>query len=300
MNTPSSPASDAARRAAESSEIFTGLAGGAAINSMMNSFDQKIAAAWQEICRADENNRLRVGDAALGVLKICHMIERLPASHEQTELSLACATLYQRMQRAGMPAHGDGTGELLYEVQFESETHPQWVVRVHHGPYVSYHYTKENADQVRDMLNGARQQLAAATARADALAADKQRLDWLEGEDFLEDAHDHPFYKRQRLVGALLDDGATSVRAAIDAAMGEKPGQGRHLRYDLYTAPDNGEHRHPQAVMKSLGITYAHAVPQSLGDQWWFLDCENIPAALPPHITPMTLTDEEYRHWAAP
>ena len=33
--------------------------------------------------------------------------------------------------------------------------------------------------------------------------------------------------------------------------------------------------------MKELGITYQHSTPQSMGDQWWFWNCENIPEQLP-------------------
>lgn len=40
--------------------------------------------------------------------------------------------------------------------------------------------------------------------------------------------------------------------------------------------------------MKQLGITYQHATPQSMGDQWWFWNCENIPEELPEHIEELT------------
>lgn len=49
-----------------------------------------------------------------------------------------------------------------------------------------------------------------------------------------------------------------------------------HLRlycYDLQL--------HPQTLMKRLGITYQHATPQSMADQWWFWNCSNIPDPLP-------------------
>lgn len=61
----------------------------------------------------------------------------------------------------------------------------------------------------------------------------------------------------------------------------------KHLRFCYLTAHDEKEDRHAQAVMKELGITYRISVPQSLGDQWWFLDCQNIPDVLPPYLTPM-------------
>ena len=44
---------------------------------------------------------------------------------------------------------------------------------------------------------------------------------------------------------------------------------------------------HPQKSMKELGINYQHATPQSMGDQWWFWNCENLPEALPPFLTEM-------------
>lgn len=45
------------------------------------------------------------------------------------------------------------------------------------------------------------------------------------------------------------------------------------------------EMRHAQVVMKELGITYQHSTPQSMGDQFWFWNCENIPKKLPKYIT---------------
>ncbi|AUR85571.1 hypothetical protein NVP1076O_66 [Vibrio phage 1.076.O._10N.286.51.B7] len=54
-----------------------------------------------------------------------------------------------------------------------------------------------------------------------------------------------------------------------------------NLRYDMYSSPNN----HPQKVMEALGITYKYVVPQSIADQWWFYDCENVPSALPEYLT---------------
>ena len=50
-----------------------------------------------------------------------------------------------------------------------------------------------------------------------------------------------------------------------------------HLRFDLY----NYSGTHPQIKMKELKIKYSHSTPQSMGDQWWFWNCENIPDPLP-------------------
>ena len=47
---------------------------------------------------------------------------------------------------------------------------------------------------------------------------------------------------------------------------------------------DCNENRHPQAVMKELGITYQHSVPQSISDSWEFWNCENVPSELPKYL----------------
>lgn len=43
----------------------------------------------------------------------------------------------------------------------------------------------------------------------------------------------------------------------------------------------DGEDRHAEKVMRELGITYQSSVPQSIADQWWFFNCQNIPENLP-------------------
>lgn len=45
---------------------------------------------------------------------------------------------------------------------------------------------------------------------------------------------------------------------------------------DLYQVKD-----HAQQVMRNLGVSYAHSVPQSLFDCWVFFGCENLPNPLP-------------------
>jgi len=60
----------------------------------------------------------------------------------------------------------------------------------------------------------------------------------------------------------------------------------KHLHYCMMEAGIGcNENRHPQLVMKSLGITYQHATPQSISDSWWFWNCENIPDELPKYLT---------------
>ena len=67
-----------------------------------------------------------------------------------------------------------------------------------------------------------------------------------------------------------------------------------HLRFCYMTAQlDCEENRHAQKVMHDLGITYQHSTPQSLGDQWWFWNCENIPDELPKYITELNLNPME-------
>ncbi len=55
--------------------------------------------------------------------------------------------------------------------------------------------------------------------------------------------------------------------------------------------------KHPQVVMKDLGITYQHSTPQSVADQWWFWNCENLPDPLPPYLSVAGLSDEDYKYW---
>jgi hypothetical protein len=60
-----------------------------------------------------------------------------------------------------------------------------------------------------------------------------------------------------------------------------------HLRFDCMYGMLEGQETpkgHPQEIMKRLGITYQHATPQSISDQWWFWNCENMPEELPPYL----------------
>jgi len=54
-----------------------------------------------------------------------------------------------------------------------------------------------------------------------------------------------------------------------------------------------GENRHAQEVMEELEITYQHSTPQSMGDQFWFWNCENIPNPLPKYLTILDLDPME-------
>lgn len=62
-----------------------------------------------------------------------------------------------------------------------------------------------------------------------------------------------------------------------------------HLLFDMIGAYYAGEIRHPPVVLRSLGVTYKHAVPQSIADAWQFFCCENVPATLPSYIRVMNV-----------
>ena len=81
-----------------------------------------------------------------------------------------------------------------------------------------------------------------------------------------------------------------------------------HLRFccmygQMSTSKENvGETRrianaHPQEAMKELGITYQHSTPQTMGSQWWFWNCGNIPDKLPPFLEVMTLDPMKQIGW---
>lgn len=56
-----------------------------------------IAKGLAKVKAADDYNRLRLGDAAEELYAICFMLERLPASELQTEISLKASDLARRM-----------------------------------------------------------------------------------------------------------------------------------------------------------------------------------------------------------
>lgn len=69
----------------------------------------------------------------------------------------------------------------------------------------------------------------------------------------------------------------------------------KHLTYHMLGAYlDCKEERHPQLVMKELGITYQHATPQSIADLWQFWNCENVPEKLPSFIEELDADPKEW------
>ena len=67
-----------------------------------------------------------------------------------------------------------------------------------------------------------------------------------------------------------------------------------NLRYDYVAADKFGEKRHAQEVFDGLGITYKKFIPQTIGDQIWFSDCQNIPENLPDYITVIDFDISKY------
>ena len=59
------------------------------------------------------------------------------------------------------------------------------------------------------------------------------------------------------------------------------------INLDLFGMGLSGENRHPEHVMKSFGMTWEKAVPQSLFDAWQFFGGKNVPDKLPDWITPV-------------
>ena len=75
-------------------------------------------------------------------------------------------------------------------------------------------------------------------------------------------------------------------------------GMAKHLSYDYIEASLNcDERRHAQEVLKDLGITYQHSTPQSVADQFWFWNCENIPDPLPKFLTAQDWDPMEMVGW---
>jgi len=62
-----------------------------------------------------------------------------------------------------------------------------------------------------------------------------------------------------------------------------------HLIFWMITAHESGATEHPQKEIINLGITYQHATPQSIGEQWWFWNCENIPKGLPEYLSELDI-----------
>ena len=54
---------------------------------------------------------------------------------------------------------------------------------------------------------------------------------------------------------------------------------------EYYTNSCGYDLMHPQELINHLKIKYDHATPQSMGNQWWFCNCSNLPEELPEFLT---------------
>lgn len=66
-----------------------------------------------------------------------------------------------------------------------------------------------------------------------------------------------------------------------------------NLRYCIRSAYSVQEKKHPQLVMQNLGITYQVSTPQTIADQWWFWNCENVPTELPIYLELLELDPQK-------
>ena len=89
---------------------------------------------------------------------------------------------------------------------------------------------------------------------------------------------------REQAVGGIVGNG--SIGEALDLkTCGAKT---VNLSLDLYQIEC-----HAQKYMRSLGITYEHATPQSIADCWWFWNCSNVPNPLPAALAILKITPRE-------
>ena len=59
-----------------------------------------------------------------------------------------------------------------------------------------------------------------------------------------------------------------------------------NLSYSMTAATfQHNEKRHPQEVIKALGIEYEQAECFAIADHWVFYNCRNVPDELPAFIT---------------
>ena len=71
----------------------------------------------------------------------------------------------------------------------------------------------------------------------------------------------------------------------------------KSLRYDMWNASDAGKSGHPKEIMDDLHIEYRHAIPQSMADQWWFIDCNIEGIKLPAYLEIMEFNNNDRKHW---
>lgn len=74
----------------------------------------------------------------------------------------------------------------------------------------------------------------------------------------------------------------------------------KHLRFNVrdYVRLFGVNAKHPRQVIKDAGITYTHAIPQTISDEWWFFNCENVMPHVEGVISTLEIDDaREYIGW---
>lgn len=66
----------------------------------------------------------------------------------------------------------------------------------------------------------------------------------------------------------------------------------KHLRLSVLDCD-----KHAETALHDLRITYQHSTPQTLFDQWWFWNCENIPEKLPKYLSYLELSPKDSIGW---
>ena len=74
----------------------------------------------------------------------------------------------------------------------------------------------------------------------------------------------------------------------------------KHLRLCQRTAYDYFKKSiHPEIIVLNAAIIYKVAIPQSIADQWWFLNCNNIPDELPDYLSYIKISKSNYLRYIA-
>jgi hypothetical protein len=89
---------------------------------------------------------------------------------------------------------------------------------------------------------------------------------------------------RQQGPGGIVGNGSSGKGIELGACNAKRV----NLSLDLYQIEC-----HAQEYVRSLGITYDHATPQSIADCWWFWNCKNVPDPLPAALDLLKVTPRQ-------
>ena len=67
----------------------------------------------------------------------------------------------------------------------------------------------------------------------------------------------------------------------------------RNIVFCELAASAVGENRHPQIVMRDLGVSWLLSTPQSISNQWWFWCCNGLPEPLPEYLRDLKIEPRE-------